>query len=94
MEVGYGMRGGRCLTSSGGEHALPCTIPPLRGAVGFPALSDFGGLTGSVPHRSPHTALSTPHFQADVNYMGQEDLSSEFGQRFYPHGFRRPVGGG
>ena len=38
---------------------------------------------------SPHTAL----LQADVNYEGQEDLSSEFGQRFYPHGFRRQVRG-
>lgn len=24
-----------------------------------------------------------------VNYGGQEDLSSEFGQKFYKHGFRR-----
>ncbi|GAX78295.1 hypothetical protein CEUSTIGMA_g5737.t1 [Chlamydomonas eustigma] len=30
-----------------------------------------------------------PEDKAAVNYEGQEDLSSEFGQRFYRHGFRR-----
>ncbi|GAX81960.1 hypothetical protein CEUSTIGMA_g9388.t1 [Chlamydomonas eustigma] len=30
-----------------------------------------------------------PLDKADINYEGQEDLSSEFGQKFYPHGFRR-----
>jgi hypothetical protein len=27
---------------------------------------------------------------ADDNYDGQEDLASEFGQLYYPHGFRKP----
>ena len=32
-----------------------------------------------------------PADKAAENYEGQEDLSSEFGNRFYKHGFRRRV---
>lgn len=34
-----------------------------------------------------------PADKAAENYEGQEDLSSEFGQKFYKHGFRRRVRG-
>ena len=30
-----------------------------------------------------------PKALADDNYDGQEDLASEFGQMYYPHGFRK-----
>lgn len=30
-----------------------------------------------------------PKSAADENFNGQEDLASEFGQLFYPHGFRK-----